>query len=264
MADDPDATPRQRYDVLLRLVDAYRWSRDVAGADRHGRAGRRGGRGDRRPGAGRRRRDLDHPGRAVAVGARTARCTRAWCARCAPASTGCRRRTVHCAAGCCSALANELYYGASFEERRALVDEGLAMARRLGDETLLLDACQIAFVSLWSTGTAAERLALVEEAVDLAARTGNERATVVARHAAGGGPGRAGPSAGDVGGRRVDARRGGATADALRADGARQPGAAVARDGRPLRRSARSCSAASASGRPDLAEAVRGRHRRRA
>jgi hypothetical protein len=77
-------------------------------------------------------------------------------------------------------LANELYYGASFEERRALVDEGLAMARRLKDEDLLLDACQIAFVSLWSTGTAAERLALVDEAVDLAARTRNERATVVA------------------------------------------------------------------------------------
>ena len=47
------------------------------------------------------------------------------------------------------ALANELEHRSSDAERRALVDAGLAMARRLGDPRLVRDACQIAFVTLW-------------------------------------------------------------------------------------------------------------------
>jgi hypothetical protein len=53
------------------------------------------------------------------------------------------------------------------------------MARRLGDDALLLDACQIGFSSLWRAATAHERLALAEESLVLAERLGDERAAVV-------------------------------------------------------------------------------------
>jgi hypothetical protein len=80
---------------------------------------------------------------------------------------------------CMLSLANELYYTTTYDERRALVDEALAMARRLGDPALLMDACQIAYVSLWCPGTAEERLRLSTEALELAGRTGNEQGAVV-------------------------------------------------------------------------------------
>ena len=184
MADDPDATPRQRYDVLMRAGRRLPLVGDVAGADRHRRAGGRGGRGDSATSElVAARRDRDHPGRAVAVGparrgargGRRARSARSL-DRLPPEDGALRCRVL-------LGLANELYYGASFEERRALVDEGLAMARRLEDEDLLLDACQIAFVSLWSPGTAAERLALVDEAVELAARDRQRAGHRGGRHA---------------------------------------------------------------------------------
>ncbi|WP_345519493.1 BTAD domain-containing putative transcriptional regulator [Nocardioides conyzicola] len=77
------------------------------------------------------------------------------------------------------ALANEIQDAATYEERRALCDEGLAMARRLDDPDLLLDACQTVFVSLWLPQTATERLALVGESLELARATGRERSFVV-------------------------------------------------------------------------------------
>ena len=77
-------------------------------------------------------------------------------------------------------LANELYYSATFEERRALVEQALAMARRLGDDALVLDACEVGFVSLWRPDTAELRLELASEAMAIASRLGNERAFVVA------------------------------------------------------------------------------------
>jgi tetratricopeptide (TPR) repeat protein len=77
-------------------------------------------------------------------------------------------------------LANELYYSATFEERRALIEQALAMARRLGDDSLVLDACEVGYVSLWAPETAELRLELASEAMDIAARIGNERAFVVA------------------------------------------------------------------------------------
>jgi hypothetical protein len=77
-------------------------------------------------------------------------------------------------------LAHELYYSASPAERTALVEEALAMARRLGDDALVHDACQIGFVAQWRPATAERRLALAEEAMGLARRTGDERGLVVA------------------------------------------------------------------------------------
>ncbi len=83
------------------------------------------------------------------------------------------------------ALANELYYGTTLAERTALVDGALATARRLGDDALLIEACQIGQVSLWCPSTRERRLALAEEGIDVATRTADERGFVLlATHAA--------------------------------------------------------------------------------
>lgn len=178
MALDPEATPRDRYDVLLHLVDAYRWSamwpeltatveQAVAIAESIG--------------------DAELVARAAISTTQGALWQSAAHGQVHEAIVAALRRcldelpTEDGVLRCRSmlSLANELYYGASFEERRALVDEALAMARRIGDEALLLDACQIGYVALWRTSTAPERLRLADEAMELAERTANERAYVV-------------------------------------------------------------------------------------
>jgi len=175
---DSGATPRERYDVLLHLVDAYRWSamwpeltRTVEEAVEVAEV-------------------MGYP-ELVAQAAISTTQGALWQSA---AHGQVHESIVSALRGSLEALppedgalrcramlglANELYYGATFEERRALVDEALAMARRLGDDDLLLDACQIAFVSLWQSQTAPERLALADEAVALAAKLGSERAFVV-------------------------------------------------------------------------------------
>ncbi len=179
MPQDPDATPRERYDVLMDLADAQRWSGDwkglvvtaeaaVAVADELG--------------------DVELLGRAATATAVGALWQSGPHGMVNEVVVGALRRTLaglsgHDGALRCRAmlsLALEIYYGSTFEERRALVDEGLAMARRLGDEALLLDACQLAYVALWCQRTAPERRELVTEAMGLAHRLGNERASVVA------------------------------------------------------------------------------------
>jgi hypothetical protein len=77
------------------------------------------------------------------------------------------------------ALANELNDTVAFEERRALVDEGLAMARRLDDPVLLMDCLQVACAALWVVPTAGQRLEQASEALELARATGRERSVVV-------------------------------------------------------------------------------------
>jgi len=78
------------------------------------------------------------------------------------------------------ALANETASVAPFAERLDLVESALAMARRLGDDSLVVDACEVAFMSLWQPDSAERRLALAGEAMDVAARIGNGRAFTVA------------------------------------------------------------------------------------
>ena len=78
------------------------------------------------------------------------------------------------------ALAMELYAEAPYDERRALVDEALAMARRIGDDELLLHTLQVATPALWKPSTMADRLALSTEALALAERTDNRVALVSA------------------------------------------------------------------------------------
>ncbi|HEY7717739.1 MAG TPA: BTAD domain-containing putative transcriptional regulator [Pedococcus sp.] len=178
MEDDPDATSRDRYDVLMQLADTYRWlarwpdlvatvERAIEVADALG--------------------DVE----LLAEAATSTTLGALWqsgahgqvhgpvvaalrrCLELLPAEDGPTRCRVMLS------LANELYYGSTFEQRRALVDEAVAMARRLGDDALLLDACQIAFAALWCPRTAPERLGHITEAVALAERLGRERALVV-------------------------------------------------------------------------------------
>jgi DNA-binding SARP family transcriptional activator len=175
---DPDSTLRERYDVLTDLADAARWSGDWAGlvdvAEELISVAR----------------ELDDVELLAAAGTTTA-VGALWqsgphgtvnevvvgalreCLSRLPEKDGAVRCRVMLS------LALEIYYGSTFEERRALVDEGLAMARRLGDEGLLLDGCQLAFTALWRPSTAPERRDLVTEGMTLAHRLGNERAYVV-------------------------------------------------------------------------------------
>jgi hypothetical protein len=79
------------------------------------------------------------------------------------------------------ALAGELYYGVSAQERDALAEEAVAMARRIGDPALLRSACQNAFVCIWRPATARRREELAQEAVEIAQRLGDTRALTYAR-----------------------------------------------------------------------------------
>ncbi|MFC7493701.1 MULTISPECIES: BTAD domain-containing putative transcriptional regulator [unclassified Nocardioides] len=175
---DADAGLRDRYDLLMALIDEYRWAAQlpklVGAVEEAIEVGRLLG---------------DHE--AVARAAISTTQGVLW--RSAPgggvnqAVVGALRASLDRLAGEDSALrcramlalANELNDATPYEERRALCDEGLAMARRLGDPVLLLDACQTVFVSLWLPRTAAERLDLVTESLELARATGSERSFVV-------------------------------------------------------------------------------------
>lgn len=179
MGSDPSATARDRYDALMQLADAYRWlvrwtelagtvvkAVDVA-------------------------RDLDE---AVLLARAAASLTEG--ALWEPESHGTFTRPVIDAlresldrlpaedsplrCRVLIALAMELYAEAPYDERRALVDEALAMARRIGDDDLLLHTLLVATPALWKPSTMADRLALSTEAIALAERTGNRVALVSA------------------------------------------------------------------------------------
>ena len=178
MEDDPGATLSDRYDVLLALMDAYRWSADlpdlVATVERAIEVGRQ-------------MREPEAVARAAIATSRDG----LW--RSAP--PGQVNETVVAALRgslerlpaqdgelrCLTmlALGNELWALTSFEERRALCDEALAMARRLGDPALMLSAAQLAFMAMWHADTTEERLGLATEALELSRKLGNERALVV-------------------------------------------------------------------------------------
>jgi DNA-binding SARP family transcriptional activator/tetratricopeptide (TPR) repeat protein len=178
MGDDPDATDRDRYDVLMQLVDAWRWlgkwnelvmsvEEAIDVAERIGDV-ELVSRAAISPTLG----ALWQSGGHGEVHGKVVTALRRCLDRLPAEDSPLRCRTM-------LGLANELYYGATFEERRALVDEALAMARRIDDDALLLDACQIAFSALWCPRTTQERLGLVLEAIDLAERLDHERALVV-------------------------------------------------------------------------------------
>ncbi|MEP9361502.1 BTAD domain-containing putative transcriptional regulator [Nocardioides sp. CN2-186] len=175
---DPAAGHAERYDVLMALIEEYRWAArlpELVGAVEEAIS------------VGRLMRDPE----AVARAAISTTTGVLW--RSAPSGevnetvVGALRGSLDRLPATDSelrcrsllVLAHELFDVASYDERRALCDEGLAMARRLDDPRLLLDACQIVFVALWLPQSAPERLELVTESLELARSTGAERAFVV-------------------------------------------------------------------------------------
>ncbi|HYF72754.1 MAG TPA: AAA family ATPase, partial [Nocardioides sp.] len=175
---DARAGLRDRYDVLIALVEAYRWSARLPDLVRAVEEAIVVGKQLRDPEAVARAAIsttegvLWRSGEPGSVNEDVVAALRGSLERLPAADSDLRCRSM-------LALANELYVTVSFEERRALCDEGLAMARRLGDPALLMQACQVAFVALWCSRTVVERVGLVEEAMDLARATGNERGFVV-------------------------------------------------------------------------------------
>ena len=232
---DPTATPADRYDLLMPLADAHRWraawealhltvQRAIAVADELGDVER-----------------LASAASAMTVGAlwqsahygathdEVIAALRRSLAGLPDADGEMRCRVM-------LALSNELYYTSSFEERTALVEQAVAMADRLGDEVLQVDARQIGAVSLWQPDTAELRYDMAREAMERAEASGNERGYIAAATQVTVVLARAGPDPRDVGDarRRPRARR--APAVPLRPAGARLHGGAVAGDGRPPRR----------------------------
>ncbi len=174
LVQDPTATPADRYDLLMTLADAHRWraawdpllmtvQRAIAVADELGDVER-----------------LARAASAMTVGAlwQSAHygtthhdvivALRRSLAELPDADGATRCRVM-------LALANELYYTTSFEERTALVEQAVAMADRLGDAELQVDARQIGAVSLWQPDTTDLRHHLAREAMEQAQRSGNER-----------------------------------------------------------------------------------------
>lgn len=176
---DGRGTPRDRYEILTALIEAYRWAARlpdlVASVEQAIETGKQ----------------LRDPEAVAAAAVSTSQgvlwrsagpgevnptvvaALRGSLDRLAPDDGALRCRVL-------LALANELGEHASFDELTALADEGLAMARRLGDPALLLDACQIYFAGLWVPSNAPYRLEIITEAVELAARLGQPRAHLVA------------------------------------------------------------------------------------
>jgi hypothetical protein len=78
-------------------------------------------------------------------------------------------------------LAVELYYREdAARERSALVDEGLAVARRTGDPALRLWACVAACLALFMAVDAEHRVALATEALAAAGEAGDEPGRAIA------------------------------------------------------------------------------------
>ncbi|HEY3019989.1 MAG TPA: protein kinase [Solirubrobacteraceae bacterium] len=72
-------------------------------------------------------------------------------------------------------LAMELYFAGAGARRAALVDEALAIARRLGDPATLAYALNARYAALWGPENVEERLAIADEVVELARRARNDR-----------------------------------------------------------------------------------------
>jgi DNA-binding SARP family transcriptional activator len=78
-------------------------------------------------------------------------------------------------------LAGELFYSDRPAEVDALVEDSVAMARRLGDDRLLLSALTYGSSTRWRRAAIRVRREMALEAVELARRTGDERTGLLAR-----------------------------------------------------------------------------------
>jgi tetratricopeptide (TPR) repeat protein len=72
-------------------------------------------------------------------------------------------------------LAMELYFSGRGERRATLVDEAVAIARRLGEPATLAYALNARYAALWGPENVEERLTIADEVVELARRAGDHR-----------------------------------------------------------------------------------------
>lgn len=72
-------------------------------------------------------------------------------------------------------LAMELYFGGAAERRAALVEEAVAIARRLGNPATIAYALNARYAALWGPENAGERLEIADEVLELARRAGDHR-----------------------------------------------------------------------------------------
>ena len=175
---DPGSTPADRYDLLLQLIEAYRWSArlpelvgavqgaidaaeemdDQELAARAALSATQGGLWQSAPEG--------------QVNERVVGTLRAALESLPPQDGDLRCRVL-------LALANEQSTVVPMSAGRVLVDEALAMASRLADPRLELHARQVACSMIWAPSTAEERLAWSTEAVTLARTTEEDQAFVV-------------------------------------------------------------------------------------
>lgn len=82
-------------------------------------------------------------------------------------------------------IASETFYASTRQERWALCEEAIAMARRLEDPKLLLWALLTSVLPIWRPASAGQRVELTEEAMALATRLGDGIAlsTALVQHA---------------------------------------------------------------------------------
>jgi DNA-binding SARP family transcriptional activator len=178
--DDPTATPAERYELLMRRSDACRWAADIRGLDACLAEA---------IDVARSMGDYERMARA-AVGTTEGSL---WSTRdygvVDDGLVSALEAVLHelpagdselrCRA--MLSLASELFYTDQTERLEALTDEGLAMARRLGDPPLRLWGLQTAFVARWRSRLAEQRRSLAEEAVELAVALGDETAEAMVR-----------------------------------------------------------------------------------
>jgi hypothetical protein len=175
---DAHAGLRERYDVLTALIEAYRWSAQLPDLVRVVEEAIAVGKQLRDPAAVARaaiatsQGSLWRSGQPGEVNEAVVGALRGSLDRLPSEDGELRCRTL-------LSLANEIQDQATVQEREALVEQGLAMARRLDDPVLLMDSLLVAFVALWLPQTVHQRLAQVTEALDIAAATRSERSFVV-------------------------------------------------------------------------------------
>ena len=177
---DPEGTERDRYELRMQLADACRWSGDRAGTD----AALRAAIADAE-----RMSEVELVARA-AIGSMEGS---AWFPRGYAEIDSDRIRTLrntlrrlpsHDAELRCRvmlALANELYYAEAPQEVDALTEQGLAMARRIDDASLLVWATIAAYQATWKPSTAELRYRWMAQALTAAVASRDARAEAVIR-----------------------------------------------------------------------------------
>jgi hypothetical protein len=167
MDGDPSVTARDRYDVLMALVEAHRWTshwselvacveqavaiaRELDDVELLARAAIAPNQGS-----------LWHSAPQGEVHEGVVAALRESLERLPAGDEALRCRVL-------LSTANELGPLATLDERGALVDEALATAERIGDPRLRLEALMGSWVPVWARRTTRDRVARISAAIDLA------------------------------------------------------------------------------------------------